>query len=584
VANVSLDRSFAEECDAADPLAAFRHRFVRADPSLIYLDGNSLGMLPAATAERISEVVRGAWGRGLIRSWDRWVGLPLQVGDLLGHHLLGAAPGQVAVCDNTTVNLYKLARAALGARPGRGVVVTDDDNFPTDRYVLAGIAAERGAELRMIHTDIDQGVSVDAVSAAVDADTALVSLSHVAYRSGALADMAEITRLAHERGALVLWDLCHSVGSVPVDLDGCGPDLAVGCTYKYLNAGPGAPAFLYVRNDLQQQLHQPVQGWFGQRDQFAMGPVYDPVPGIGRFMTGTPDIVGTSAVAEGVSLLAEAGIGALRDKGMRLTSYLIDLADAWLTPLGFSLASPRDAARRGSHVCLEHPRADRIGERLTSAGVIGDLRAPDRLRLGPAPITTSFTEVWDAVDIIRRIAGGEQAIRRTRHGWRASTSAAGGTARRPADQPDRKTGQPGGKTDQPSGKTDQPGGKTGQPGGKTGRPDEHRPPRWRGDLLACSFCDRTQEQVRKLIAGPGCYVCDGCVALARTVLATGRPAATATGIMITLDSPASREQCNFCGKPFHRVAGTAAAGDTRICVECVELCEEIITEEAEDAL
>ena len=260
-------------------------------------------------------------------------------------------------------------------------------------------------------------MSVEAVGDAVDEGTALLCLSHVAYRSGALADMAQITRIAHDRGALVLWDLCHSAGSVPVDLDGCGADLAVGCTYKYLNAGPGAPAFLYVRDDLQEQLHQPVQGWFGQRDQFAMGPAYDPVPGIGRFMTGTPDVTGIAAVSEGASLLAEAGIGALRDKGMRLTGYLIELADAWLVPLGFRLGSPRDAARRGAHICLYHPRAVQLNEALTEAGVVGDLRAPDRLRLGPAPITSRFTEVWDAADIIRRITGGEGVARpRSGHG------------------------------------------------------------------------------------------------------------------------------------------------------------------------
>jgi kynureninase len=437
VANSPVDRSFAEERDAADPLAGFRDRFARDDPSLIYLDGNSLGMLPLATAERISKVVRGGWGRGLIRSWGHWADLPRRAGDLLGHHLLGAAPGQIVVCDNTTVNLYKLARAAVGARPGRGAIVTDDDNFPTDRYVLAGVAAERGGDLRMIHTDIDHGVSAEAVGAAVDAGTALVCLSHVAYRSGALADMAQITRTVHDRGALMLWDLCHSAGAVPVELDGCGADLAVGCTYKYLNAGPGAPAFLYVRNDLQEQLRQPVQGWFGQRDQFAMGPAYDPVPGIGQFMTGTPDIIGTAAVQEGVSLLAEAGIEALRDKGMRLTDYLIDLADAWLASLGFSLASPRDATRRGSHVCLHHPQATQIGEALTVAGVIGDLRVPDRLRLGPAPITTSFTDVWDAADTIRRIAGGKEVTRpRSSHGCRAGTGGRAGTAAaRPPGQP-----------------------------------------------------------------------------------------------------------------------------------------------------
>jgi kynureninase len=537
VVNSQLDRSFAEEFDAADPLAGFRGRFVRDDPSLIYLDGNSLGMLPVATAERIGKVVRGSWGRGLIRSWGHWVDLPRRVGDLLGYHLLGAAPGQVVVCDNTTVNLYKLACAAARHLPGRGVIVTDDDNFPTDRYVLAGVAAELGGQLRMIHTDIDEGVSTDTIKAAVDESTALVCLSHVAYRSGALADMAEITRIAHDHGALVLWDLCHSVGSVPVDLDGCGADLAVGCTYKYLNAGPGAPAFLYVRAGLQEQLHQPVQGWFGQRDQFAMGPAYDPVPGIGRFMTGTPDIIGTAAVSEGVSLLAEAGIGALRDKGIRLTGYLIDLADAWLAPLGFSLASPRDAARRGSHVCLRHPEATRIGEALTGAGVVGDLRAPDRLRLGLAPITTSFTDVWDAADAIRRIAAGEEATRpRGGAGWAVRA------------------------------------------GGQDGDPDGRDDTRSDQDL-SCSFCGQTRWQVNSIVAGPDAYICDGCVGRAASVLAEGGPAMAGTATMVRLDPGARGQRCSFCGQPLHRVAGLAAAGDARICAECVELCEEIFAEQ-----
>jgi kynureninase len=403
VTRFSADRSFAAECDAADPLAGFRERFACDDPALIYLDGNSLGRLPLATAERIADVVRREWGTGLVRSWEHWVDLPRRAGDLLGSELLGAAPGQVLVCDSTTVNLYKLARAALDARPGRTVVVTDDDNFPTDRYVLAGVAAERGADLRLIGTDVDTGVTADAVRGAVDPATALVSLSHVAYRSGALADMRQITSIVHDAGALMLWDLCHSVGSVPVELDACGADLAVGCTYKYLNAGPGAPGFLYVAASLSGVLRSPVQGWFGQRDQFLMGRDYDPVPDIGRFLAGTPDIAGTAAVEEGVRLLAEAGIGRLRDKGMRLTDYLIALAGEWLTPLGCVLASPRDAARRGSHVCLRHPEAWRIGRALIRAGVVGDYRTPDRLRLGPAPITTTFTDVWDALDTTRRI-------------------------------------------------------------------------------------------------------------------------------------------------------------------------------------
>jgi kynureninase len=403
VSTLSVDRSFAEELDASDSLAGFRDRFVRDDPSLIYLDGNSLGPLPLATQARIGEVVSQEWGAGLVRSWSRWIELPRQVGDLVGEHLVGAAPGQVAVCDSTTVNLYKLASAALDAQPGRNFIVSDDDDFPTDRYVLEGIAAQRGAELRMIRSDIDQGLAEDVLRGALDERTALVSLSHVAYRSGALADMAKITRIVHEAGALALWDLCHSVGAVPVELDAAGADLAVGCTYKYLNAGPGAPAFLYVRRELQERLRQPVWGWFGQRDQFEMGQGYDPAPGIGRFLTGTPDVIGMVAVREGTRLIAEAGIGRLRAKAVALTGLLIDLADAWLAPYGIAIASPRQAARRGAHVTLAHPDAWRISQALIQRGVIGDYRTPDRLRLGPAPLYTRFADIWDALDIMRRV-------------------------------------------------------------------------------------------------------------------------------------------------------------------------------------
>ena len=405
MARFRTDRARAEELDAADPLAGFRDRFVRDGESLIYLDGNSLGPLPAATEARIAEAVRQEWGAGLVRSWSSWIELPRRAGDLLGEQLLGAAPGQVAVCDSTTINLYKLACAALDARPGRDVIVTDDDNFPTDRYVLEGIAAQRGCELRMIGTDMDEGISEATLRATVDERTALVSLSHVAYRSGALADMARVTRIAHDAGALMLWDLCHSAGAVPVELDAAGADLAIGCTYKYLNAGPGAPAFLYVREELSGGLRQPVWGWFGQRDQFAMGPGYDPAPGIDRFLTGTPPVIGIAAVEEGARLLGEAGIGRLRAKGVALTELLIGLADEWLVPYGFAVASPRSSARRGSHVCLRHPDAWRISQALIGAGVIGDYRTPDRLRLGPVPIATRFTDVWDALDAVRRIAG-----------------------------------------------------------------------------------------------------------------------------------------------------------------------------------
>jgi kynureninase len=400
----SADRSYAESLDAADELAGFRDRFVRADHDVVYLDGNSLGPLPVRTQARIAEVVDQEWGIGLVRSWDKWIQLPRQAGDMVGEHLVGAAPGQVLVCDSVTVNLYKLASAALDYQAGRDVIITDDDNFPTDRYVLQGIAAQRGAELRMIHTDMDQGVSAEALAEALDERTALVSLSHVAYRSGALADMRGLTERIHAVGALALWDLCHSVGAVPVELDASGADLAIGCTYKYVNAGPGAPAFLYVRDGLQDQLRQPIWGWFGQRDQFAMGPGYDPAPGIDAYLTGTPQIVGTVGVEEGARLLGEAGMTRLRAKGTELTRYLIALADELLAPLGFAIASPRDDARRGAHVTLRHDDAWQISQALIRENVIGDYRTPDRIRLGPAPITSRFVDVWTAIDTLRQIA------------------------------------------------------------------------------------------------------------------------------------------------------------------------------------
>ena len=399
----SVDGSYAQDLDAADQLASFRDRFVRHDRDLIYLDGNSLGPLAVRTQARIAEMVDQDWGVGLVRSWDKWIHLPRQAGDMLGEHLLGAAAGQVLVCDSVTVNLYKLACAALDARPGRDVVITDDDNFPTDRYVVEGIAAQRGCELRLIHSDIDAGISEQSLADALDERTALVSLSHVAYRSGALADMASVTDLIHARGALALWDLSHSAGAVPVELDATGADLAIGCTYKYVNAGPGAPAFLYVREELQPQLRQPIWGWFGQREQFAMGPRYDPAPDIDAFLTGTPNIIGTVAVEEGARLLGDAGITHLRAKGIELTNYLIALADEWLTPLGFAVASPRDAARRGAHVSLQHEDAWQISQALIRADVVGDYRAPERVRLGPVPICTSFTEVRDAMERLREI-------------------------------------------------------------------------------------------------------------------------------------------------------------------------------------
>jgi len=376
---------------------------VAVEPGLLYLDDNSLGRLTRRARRRLAEVVDGEWGTGLIRSWDTWVDLPTRVGDAIAAHLVGARPGEVVVGDSTTVNLYKAASAAIAARPGARAVVTDDDNFPTDRYVLEGLAARHGLEYREVASDPVHGPDPGALVPAL-AGAAVLCLSHVAYRSAALADMAGLTRLAHDHGALALWDLSHAAGSVPVDLTGTGADLAVGCTYKYLDGGPGAPAFTYVRRELQATLRQPIWGWFGRRDQFAMGPGYAPVDGIASWLTGTPAVLGLVCVEEGVGLLAEAGIGRLRAKGMALTSLAVDLTDAWLVTQGYTVASPRDPDRRGSHVTLAHPDAERIvADAIARAGVVPDFRAPDRIRLGPAPLASRFVDVWDALDRLARL-------------------------------------------------------------------------------------------------------------------------------------------------------------------------------------
>jgi kynureninase len=401
---VDLTRAAAEALDAADPLAGFRSRVVGAgDDGLLYLDGNSLGRMPVETPAALARVVEQEWARGLIRSWASWIGEATRVGDLLAAGVLGAEPGEVLVGDSTSVNLYKLLVAGAVARPGRDVLVCTADDFPTDRYVVAGVAEARGMTVRELAADIDQGLDPAVLAAALDERVAVVVLSHVAYRSGALADLAAVTRLVHEAGALVLWDLSHSVGSVPIGLAAAGADLAVGCTYKYLNGGPGAPAFLYVRRDLQERLRSPIQGWFGQQDQFAMGPVYQPADGIERFGVGTPPVLGLAAVEVGAGLIAEAGVERLAAKGRQLTELMVALGEAWLAPHGAALASPREAERRGAHVTFAHPQAWPLTQALIDRGVVPDFRTPDRVRLGPAPLYTRFVDVWDALDRFRAL-------------------------------------------------------------------------------------------------------------------------------------------------------------------------------------
>jgi kynureninase len=396
-----MERTHAARLDADDPLAWLRDRFVIDEAGPIYLDGNSLGRLPRTTVAVVERTLREEWGTGLVRSWLGWMELAEGIGASLGEALLGAAPGQVAICDSTSVNLYKLASAALDARPGRRVILASADDFPTDRYVLEGLAAARGLELRQLPSNGSNAIGHAAVARELGPEVALVSLSHASYRSAALEDVPAVTAAAHDAGALVLWDLCHSTGAVPLELDGWGVDLAAGCTYKYVNAGPGAPAFLYVRRDLQERLRQPIWGWFGQREQFRMGPAYDPVPGIGRFQVGTPPVLSLVPVGTGVEVLAEAGIERLRARSMALTGLLVALWEAWLRPLGFALASPRDPERRGGHVSLAHPDAYRVVRALLAAGVVPDFRQPDLVRLCPAPAYTRFVEVWDAMERLR---------------------------------------------------------------------------------------------------------------------------------------------------------------------------------------
>jgi kynureninase len=397
----------AARLDRDDPLAKYRDRFVSAESPLVYFDGNSLGRPLRGTGERLARFVDEEWGARLIRGWDeRWFDLPLAIGDELARITLGAGPGQTTVGDSTTVLLYKAMRAALAARPDRSEIVLDRDNFPTDRYLAQGIAEECGVRLRWVEVDTAGGVTAEQLAEAVGPDTALVLLSHVAYRSAWLADMAELTRLAHDAGALVLWDLSHSVGSVPIQLDACEVDLAVGCSYKYLNGGPGSPAFVYVAARHLEQLTQPVQGWMGAADPFLMGPDYAPAEGIRRFLSGTPPIVGMLAMQDMLALIDEVGMPAVREKSVALTEYAVEVAQELLAPVGVVLASPRDPDLRGGHVTLNHPLMREATAALWQRDVIPDYRDPHGLRLGLSPLSTSYDEVRRGVEAVREVLDG----------------------------------------------------------------------------------------------------------------------------------------------------------------------------------
>ena len=403
----STSLEFARRLDRQDTLAPYRERFVSSDPGLIYLDGNSLGRLPISVIERMKVLVEEEWGTDLIRGWNKgWWEAPSRIGEKIAS-LLGAAPGQVVVGDQTSINLFKLATAALTLQPHKKRIITDTFNFPSDLYVLQGIVrllGDRHEIVRVGAADNDIMPNLAALEKVIREDTALVTLSHVTFKSGYLYDMAHITELAHRKGALILWDLSHSVGAVPIELDEYDVDFAIGCTYKYLNGGPGAPAFLYVNKRIQDDVTSPIWGWWGQKNPFGFDLEYRPAPGIQRFLAGTAPMLSTLAMEEALTPLLDAGIDALRAKSILMTDYASYLTDELLAPLGFSLGSPRNPARRGSHISIRHEQGYRINRAMIEEmNVIPDFRAPDNIRLGFAPLYIAFTDIWEGFDRIRRV-------------------------------------------------------------------------------------------------------------------------------------------------------------------------------------
>ena len=396
-------RAHAEALDAADPLRIWRDEFVVADPELCYLDGNSLGRLPRATVDRVARYLVEEWGTELVAGWGRWIDEAQSVGDLIGRAALGAGSGQVLAVDTTSVNFYQLAAAAVRARPGRRTVVSDTANFPTDRYILEGLCERLDMKLVLIDDEAgEEYVTPAMLERHLSDDVALVTLSVVQYRSGALHDVPAITSMARRAGALTLWDASHAIGAVDLAFDRDGVELAVGCTYKYGNSGPGSPAWLHVTRAAQESLQVPIQGWFAQADQFAMGQGFDRAAGIRGFQIASPSIVGMRCVQSAFEMIERAGMPAIRAKSEAGTAMMVALHDAWLAPLGFSLTTPRDPARRGGHVTVRHPEARTIAAAMREMiRVIPDFREPDSIRLAMSPLATSFVEVWDGFARLR---------------------------------------------------------------------------------------------------------------------------------------------------------------------------------------
>jgi kynureninase len=404
--NFQTSPAYALQLDAQDKLASFREAFVIAEPDLIYLDGNSLGRLPKSAVERARQIVDEEWGKNLVRGWNKgWWDAPVRVGNKIAK-LIGAADGQVIVSDDVSINLFKLAMAALAHQPQKKRIVTDAMNFPSDLYILQGCVNLLGNrhEIIRLGADNDLAPNLDALAEAINADTALVTFSHVLFKSGYLYDMQQITAKAHRTGALVLWDLSHSVGATPIALDDCNADFAVGCTYKYLNGGPGAPAFLYVNKAIQEKMSSPIWGWWGQMQPFAFGLDYVPASGATRFLTGSQSMLSLLTMEAALEPFLQTDMDAIRAKSILLTEYAVYLTEKLLAPFGFSLGSPLDSAQRGSHVSVRHPEGYRINRALIEEmNVIPDFREPDNLRLGFAPLYTSFAETREGFERIKRV-------------------------------------------------------------------------------------------------------------------------------------------------------------------------------------
>ncbi len=401
------DRAYALELDTQDPLAKYRDEFVITNPELCYLDGNSLGRLPKRTVKAITDYMVNEWGPEMVEGWGHWIDEAQPIGDLIGRATLGAAAGQVLACDSTSINFYQLIGAALRANPDRKTMIIDAANFPTDRFILQGLADQHGLKLITIDNETPGSADCERITPEIlekylSEDVAVVTLEVIQYRSGARNDIKAITDLCRKYGAYVVWDASHAVGSIEMDLDASGADLAVGCTYKYGNAGPGAPAWLYVNKRVQAELRVPIQGWFAQANQFEMGAIFEKSADIRGFQIASPPIMGLRCIKSSFEMIEEAGIDAIAEKCAKGTEMMIALFDEWLAPLGFTLNTPRDPKQRGGHISLVHPEAKRISVAMREfINVIPDYRVPNSIRVAISPLPTSYVEVWDGFDRLR---------------------------------------------------------------------------------------------------------------------------------------------------------------------------------------